>query len=177
MTVVSEPTHEGRVAVLGFGRSPFGKFGGSLREATLPDLAGAVIPSVLGRAGVAADEVDQLVFGVNFPGSDRSIARQILLRSGIPSDRNAYTVDRACCSSLTALAAASRSIRLGESALAVAGGAENLSRVPYYLEGVRWGHRIGDITMGDQLVISCPYTHEPRARQASREALEYGIGR
>ncbi len=133
--------------------------------------------AALGRAGVAPDLVDQLVFGVNFPGSDRSIARQILLRSDIPVDRNAYTVDRACCSSLTALAAASRSIRLAEASVAVAGGAENLSRVPYFLEGVRWGHRLGNLEMSDQLVISCPHTHEPRARQASREALEHGIGR
>jgi acetyl-CoA C-acetyltransferase len=165
------------VAVLGFARSPFGKFGGSLREATLPDLASAVVTAGLSRSGVAPDQVDQLVFGVNFPGSDRSIARQILLRSDIPVDRNAYTVDRACCSSLTALAAASRSIRLGEASVAVAGGAENLSRVPYFLEGVRWGHRLGNLEMSDQLVISCPHTHEPRARQASREALEHGIGR
>ncbi|HXA31463.1 MAG TPA: thiolase family protein [Acidimicrobiales bacterium] len=165
------------MAVLGFARSPFGKFGGSLREATLPDLASAVVTAGLSRSGVAPDQVDQLVFGVNFPGSDRSIARQILLRSDIPVDRNAYTVDRACCSSLTALAAASRSIRLGEASVAVAGGAENLSRVPYFLEGVRWGHRLGNLEMSDQLVISCPHTHEPRARQASREALEHGIGR
>jgi acetyl-CoA C-acetyltransferase len=165
------------VAVLGFARSPFGKFGGSLREATLPELASAVVTAALARSGVTPDQVDQLVFGVNFPGSDRSIARQILLRSDIPVDRNAYTVDRACCSSLTALAAASRSIRLGEASVAVAGGAENLSRVPYFLEGVRWGHRLGNLEMSDQLVISCPHTHEPRARQASREALEHGIGR
>jgi acetyl-CoA C-acetyltransferase len=165
------------VAVLGFARSPFGKFGGSLREATLPELASAVVTAGLARSGVAPDQVDQLVFGVNFPGSDRSIARQILLRSDIPVDRNAYTVDRACCSSLTALAAVSRSIRLGEASVAVAGGAENLSRVPYFLEGVRWGHRLGNLEMSDQLVISCPHTHEPRARQASREALEHGIGR
>jgi acetyl-CoA C-acetyltransferase len=165
------------VAVLGFARSPFGKFGGSLREATLPELASAVVAAALARSGVAPDQVDQLIFGVNFPGSDRSIARQILLRSDIPVDRNAYTVDRACCSSLTALAAASRSIRLGEAVVAVAGGAENLSRVPYFLEGVRWGHRLGNLEMSDQLVISCPHTHEPRAVQASREALEHGIGR
>jgi acetyl-CoA C-acetyltransferase len=177
MTTSLQPDNAGRVAVLGAGRSPFGKFGGSLRQATLPELASAVIPQVLERAGVPGDQVDQLVFGVNFPGSDRSIARQILLRSGIPADRNAYTVDRACCSSLTALAAASRSLRLGEATLAVAGGVENLSRVPYYLEDVRWGHKLGDMTLGDQLVISCPYTHEPRARQAAREALEHGIGR
>ena len=131
----------------------------------------------MNRAGVAPARVDEVVFGVNFPGSDRSIARQILLRSQIPVDRNAYTVDRACCSSLTALAAASRSIRLSEASVAVAGGAENLSRVPYFLEGVRWGHRLGNLEMSDQLVISCPHTHEPRARQAAREALEHGIGR
>ena len=50
-------------------------------------------------------------------------------------------------------------------------------RVPYYLEGVRWGLRLGDVELNDQLVISCPQTHEPRARQARREALEHGIGR
>jgi len=165
------------VAVLGFARSPFGKFGGSLREATLPELASAVVTAALARSGVGPDDVDQLVFGVNFPGSDRSIARQILLRSDIPVDRNAYTVDRACCSSLTALAAVSRSLRLAEASVAVAGGAENLSRVPYFLEGVRFGHRLGNLEMSDQLVISCPHTHEPRARQASTEALEHGIGR
>lgn len=163
--------------MLGYGRSPFGKFGGALRQASLPELAAGVVPTVLSRAAIEPAQVDQLVFGVNFPGSDRSIARQILLRSGIPSDRNAYTVDRACCSSLAALAAASRSIRLGESAFSVAGGVDNLSRVPYYLEGVRWGLRLGDVSLNDQLVISCPQTHEPRARQASREALEHDIGR
>jgi acetyl-CoA C-acetyltransferase len=171
----TEPADQ--VAVLGFARSPFGKFGGSLRDATLPELASAVVSAALDRSGMAPDRVDQLVFGVNFPGSDRSIARQILLRSNIPVDRNAYTVDRACCSSLTALAAASRSIRLAEASVAVAGGAENLSKVPYFLEGVRWGHRLGNLEMTDQLVISCPHTHEPRARQASHEALEHGIGR
>jgi acetyl-CoA C-acetyltransferase len=135
------------------------------------------VGAALGAAEVAADEVEELALGVNLPGSDRSIARQTLLHSGIPEERVAYTCDRACCSSLTAITQAARGIRLGETRIAVAGGSENMSRVPYFVEDMRFGKRLGDVHLVDQLVISCPYTGVPRAVQASREAAEYGIGR
>jgi acetyl-CoA C-acetyltransferase len=165
------------IDVLGFARTPFARFGGALREASLPELGVAAVKGALVRAKVEASEVEELALGVNFPGSDRSIARQVSLRSGIPETSNSFTVDRACCSSLTAISLASRSLRLGDVKLAVAGGAENLSAVPFFLEGARFGHRLGDFVMSDKLVVSCPHTHEPRAVQASREALEYGIDR
>jgi acetyl-CoA C-acetyltransferase len=72
---------------------------------------------------------------------------------------------------------ATRSLRMGDARIALAGGAENLSKVPYFLEDLRWGHSLGHIGLVDQLVISCPHTGVPRAVQASKEAAEYGVGR
>jgi acetyl-CoA C-acetyltransferase len=165
------------VTILGAARTPFGKFGGALRSLTLPDLGSHAVAAALERAGVAQADVDELAFGINFPGSDRSIARQVALRAGIPDDRNAYTVDRACCSSLAAVGLAVRSVRDGDARVAVAGGAENLSRVPYFLEDMRWGHALGRVELVDQLVIACPHTGVARAVQAADEAAEFGVGR
>jgi acetyl-CoA C-acetyltransferase len=148
-----------------------------MRDLSLSELGRSVVHAALVRSGVTGDDVDELAFGVNFPGSDRSVARQLALKAGIPDDRPAYTVDRACCSSLAAITLAARSLRLGEADVVVAGGAENLSNVPFFLENVRWGHRLGDITLTDKLLISCPHTHVPRAVQASDEAIQHGIGR
>jgi acetyl-CoA C-acetyltransferase len=175
MEIKEDSTND--VVLVAAARTPFGSFGGSLREFSLPKLGSLAVKESLRRIQLSPETIDELIFGVNLPGSDRSIGRQVLLHSGIPEDRVAYTVDRACCSSLTAISLAARSIRLGEAQIAVAGGAENMSRVPYFLEDMRWGHRLGNIRLIDQLVISCPYTGEPRAVQAGREALEFGIGR
>src|SRR6185503_18180046 len=71
----------------------------------------------------------------------------------------------------------SRSIRIGEVRIAVAGGTENMSKVPYFLTDLRWGHRLGDVTLKDQLVIACPMTGKARAVQAGEEAVEYGVSR
>jgi acetyl-CoA C-acetyltransferase len=165
------------VTVAGYARTPFGRFGGRLRDVSLPALGAAAIRAALGSAAMSSADVDLVVLGVNFPGSDRSVARQAALTAGIGEDRTSLTVDRACCSSLTATSVAAASLLLGTATTAVAGGVENLSLVPYFLHGARWGRRLGDIVLADQLIISCPYTHEPRAMQASREAMEWGIDR
>jgi acetyl-CoA C-acetyltransferase len=78
---------------------------------------------------------------------------------------------------MAATSMASRSIRLGDVKIAVSGGTENMSRVPYFLTEERWGHTLGDIVLKDQLVIACPMTGKPRAVQAGEEAVEYGISR
>jgi acetyl-CoA C-acetyltransferase len=165
------------VAVISAVRSPFGKFGGTLKDFTLPQLGGLVFAEAVRRAGIEPSEVEEVATGVNLPGADRSIARQVLIQAGVPTDRVAYTVDRACCSSLAAVNMASRSIRLGESNVALAGGTENMSKVPYFLTDFRWGHRLGDVNLKDQLVIADPMTGKPRAVQAGDEALEYGVTR
>lgn len=167
----------GRVAVLSYARTPFGRFGGALRDLPLPVLGAIPLREAVARSDVQPADVDEFVLGVNFPGSERSVARQVSLRAGFPEESLSYTVDRACCSSLTAINAAARSIRLGESSIAAAGGADNLSRVPYFLQDLRFGKRLGDVVMEDQLAISCPHTGVPRAIQAADEALAHDVDR
>lgn len=165
------------VAVVSMARTPFGKFGGSLRDVDVRDLGAAAIRQAVDRASIADDEIGEVILGVNFPGSRRSIARQAALRAGLPETSDALTVDRACCSSLTAIRLASRNLGRGGTTLAVAGGTENLSQVPYFLEQARFGQRLGQIVLDDPLVISCPHTGVSRAVQVANEAATLSIGR
>ncbi len=158
-------------------RTAFGSFGGSLKDYWLPELGGVVIREAVRRAGLAPDDVDEVDMGINLSGSDRSIARQSMLKAGIPETKNANSLDRACCSSMAAITMARRGIQAGDVNIAIAGGTENMSKVPYFVHDLRWGHRLGDIHITDQLVISDPMTGKPRAVQASDEAVEFGIGR
>ncbi|HEX6513142.1 MAG TPA: acetyl-CoA C-acyltransferase [Chloroflexota bacterium] len=158
-------------------RTAFGAFGGTLKDFWLPELGGIVIREALRRANVQPDEVDEVDMGINLPGSDRSIARQSMLKAGIPETKNANSVDRACCSSMAAITMARRGIQAGDVNIAVAGGTENMSKVPYFVHDMRWGHRLGDIQLKDQLVIADPMTGKPRAVQAADEAEEFGTGR
>jgi acetyl-CoA C-acetyltransferase len=158
-------------------RTPFGAFGGSLRDFWLPELGGIVIREAIRQAGIEPEDVDEVDMGINLPGSDRSIARQSMLKAGIPETKNANSVDRACCSSMAAITMARRGIQAGDVNVAVAGGTENMSKVPYFVHDMRWGHRLGDIKLSDQLVIADPMTGKPRAVQAADEAEEFGIGR
>jgi acetyl-CoA C-acetyltransferase len=174
---MSERDSSTEVVLLAAARTPFGKFGGALRDLPIPQLGAIAVGAALGRAHVPSEVVDEVAIGVNFPGAERSVARQVLLAAGLPEERVAFTVDRACCSSLAAITLASRGLRLGDTTVAVAGGADNLSRVPFFVQDLRWGKRLGGIELADQLVVSCPYTGVPRAVQAATEAAEFGIGR
>ncbi len=165
------------IVIAGAVRTPFGKFGGTLKSFTLPHLGELVIKEALQRANIPAADVEEVALGINLPGSDRSIARQAALRAGVPDTTPAYTVDRACCSSMAAINLVSRALRLGDIQVGAAGGSENMSLVPYFVHDARWGKRLGDIVLKDQLIISCPYSGKPRAVQAGEEAIEYGIGR
>lgn len=173
----SQPRAASDVVLVAAARTPFGSYGGTLKDVSIPTLSEIASRETMRRAGVDAEDIQEFALGVNLPGSDRSLARQSALRSGLPETRNAYTVDRACCSSLTAITMISRAIRLAEIDMGLAGGAENLSKVPYFLEDMRWGRGLGDVTLKDQLVISCPHTHVPRAVQAANEAIAHGVTR
>src|SRR3989304_4297740 len=163
-----------QVAVVSAVRTPFGKFGGTLRDFTLPELGGLVFAEAIRRAGGDPAHGGEGATGGDRPGADRSIARQVLIQAGTPPSRVAYTVDRACCSSMAATSMASRSIRLGDVRIAVASGTENMSRVPYFLTVQRWGHSLGDVVLKDQLVIADPMTGKPRRAGAGEEAGEEG---
>jgi len=166
-----------KVVIIDGARTPFDKFGGELMNMNTVQLAAHVTKSLISRTGVSADDIKEYYLGINMPTSNRSIARQAALAGGLPVTVNATTTDRACCSSSVAIAMAMRAIQLGEAEITLGGGSENMSNVPYFLEDMRWGKRLGEVVLKDILYVSCPYTGEPRAKQAGEVALEYGISR
>jgi len=165
------------VVIVSAVRTPFGNFGGVLRDFTSAELGGIALKEVMKRINLDPKLVEEVCMGINLPGSDRSIARQAALKAGISDEVPAISLDRACCSSMTAIGIESQNIQLGQINIAAAGGSENMSQVPYFIHAARWGQRIGDITLSDQLVIKCPYSGVPRAIQAGKEAVEFGITR
>jgi len=166
-----------KVVIVSAVRTPFDKFGGLMKSENTVSLGSFVVKEAMERASVDPAEVEETYIGINMPTANRSIARQISLAAGMPPEANSTTVDRACCSSMVAIAMAKRAIELGDAKITVGGGSENMSNVPYFLEDLRWGKRLGDITLKDIMVVSCPYTGEPRAKQAGEVALQYGISR
>lgn len=140
------------IQIAGTIRTPIGRFGGALASQTAVDLGCVAATAALARAGVAAEQVDQTIFGhARQAGCGPNPARQVAIRSGIPVERPAFTINQACLSGMQAVFAAARAIRCGEAEVVLAGGMEAMSRVPYLIEG-RWGFR-----MGHQEVVDAMY--------------------
>ncbi len=165
------------VVIVSAARTPFDKFGGMMKDMNTVQLASLASKEVMRRIDLSPNDVEEFYLGINMPTQNRSIARQSALEAGIPDTANALTVDRACCSSYAAMAMAYRSVALGETNISLGGGSENMSNVPYFISDLRWGKRLGDVVLKDIMIVSCPYTGEPRAVQAGKGAVEYGISR
>src|SRR5881296_2867990 len=124
-----------RVAIVAAVRTPIGRFLGSFADLSAADLGVAATKAALERARVAASDVDELIYGcARQAGGGPNVARQVLVRSGIPKERPAFTVNQACGSGLQAIILAAEHIRAGNSRLVLAGGTESMSRVPYILD-------------------------------------------
>jgi len=122
-------------------------------------------------------EIDAVIMGLCLPGVGLSPARQAVLTAKLPVDTNAFTVDRACCSALTAAGIGMQLILRGQASIIITGGMENMSRTPYLIPQMRWGARLGDITIRDELVIRNAYLDMPMAKYAGEVAVEKGIDR
>lgn len=168
------------VVIVGAVRSPFGKFGGALKDVPGLQLATHVIRGLLDRANCSADRVDEVYLGTCVPAETGVlapvVARQALLAAGLPEETVSVTLDRACCSSLAAVQMAMRSIQLGDAEVALAVGSENLSRVPHVAPQLRWGARMGHVTLEEPLQMKYP-GHAPVSVDTGHIALEHGIGR
>jgi len=139
-----------RVAILASARTPIGKFMGSFADLTAADLGAVAVRGVLERARVAPDAVDELIFGcARQAGGGPNMARQVLMKAGIPEERPAFTVNQACGSGLQSILLAADRIRLGKARIIVAGGSENMTRVPYLLDRARTGYRLGNAPLVD----------------------------
>jgi acetyl-CoA C-acetyltransferase len=162
-------------------RTPIGRFGGSLAGWTAADMGTAVVQALIAQARLDPAAVDEVVFGnARQAGGGPNVARQISVRSGIPATVPAWTVNQACGSGLKAILAGAQAIACGEAGIVVAGGTESMSRLPFLLEGVRWGSKLGAITAADAMYrdgFSCPLAGELMGETVERLARERDISR
>ncbi|MCH6267969.1 thiolase family protein [Neobacillus citreus] len=159
-------------------RTPFGKLGGALKNKSSVDLGAIAVKGAISRVGLNLEQVNEVIMGsAALAGSTSVAARQILFKAGLPGSTPSLTIDRACCSSVTAVGLAMKDILLGEAETVVAGGFESLSQTPYLLREGRWGKRLGDMTLEDPLQIRNPITNTPVALVTGEEALKYGVSR
>jgi acetyl-CoA C-acetyltransferase len=141
-------------------RTAIGDFGGSLKEIPPTELGARVAREALSRAKVGGDEVQHVVFGnvVHTEAKDMYLSRVAAVNAGITQDAPALTLNRLCGSGLQAIVSAAQAVTLGDADIAVAGGAENMSRSGYLSTGMRWGARMGDTTMIDMMTAAL---HDP----------------
>jgi len=136
--------HETDVVFLSGKRTGFGTFGGSLKDFTATDLGVFSSTAALEAAGLEADQVDHTFFGNALQTSSDAIylARHVALRSGVPQDKPALTVNRLCGSGFEAIVQGAKDILLGESKVCLTGGAESMSQAPHVVRGARWGRKL-----------------------------------
>ena len=169
------------VYILSAGRTPIGKFGGSLASLTAADMGVVAAKAAIERAGVDPAQVEETIFGnARQAGGGPNPARQISIRSGIPQEVPAYTVNKACASGMKSIALAYQEIATGNLDCALAGGTESMSRLPYYLDGARWGYRLGNQELVDGMYrdgFFCPLAKMVMGETAEVLAEQYKIGR
>src|SRR5262245_19933124 len=162
-------------------RTPIGKFGGTLANWSAADLGVAVAKESLRRAGVAADQVTDSIWGcARQAGGGPNVARQITYRAGVPEKVPATTINQACGSGLKAIILAAQEIMLGRARVVLAGGTESMSRVPYFAEGARWGTRLGNAQLVDGMYrdgFNDPLSGLVMGETAENLARQYQISR
>lgn len=141
------------VVIVSACRTPIGNLLGSLTSRSAAELGAVAIRGALERAGIAADEVDEVLMGcVLQAGAGQNIARQAAVAAGIPIAVTATTLNMVCGSGLKAVSEGMRSILAGDNDVVVVGGTESMSNVPYYNRSLRRGNKLGDVIVTDGLV-------------------------
>src|ERR671933_1616237 len=134
-------------------RTPTGKFQGALKGFTATDLGALVVGEAVRRAGVGAEEVDEVIMGcVIQAGLGQNPTRQAALRGGIPFGVSAVTVNKVCGSGLKAVMMAAQGVQLGDTEIVVAGGMESMSNAPYLIPKAREGYRLGNGELVDAMI-------------------------
>ena len=134
-------------------RTPIGSFGGALKDLSASDLGAVVVREAIARAGVAKEEVGDVVLGcVLQAGAGMNVARQAALKAGLPNEVPGEVVNRVCGSGLQAVVHAVEAIRVGYVDTMVAGGTESMSNAPYLLKEARWGYRMGNAEAVDSML-------------------------
>ena len=174
-------TEQNDVVVLSGTRTAIGRYGGGLKDIPPCDLAATVVREAVRRSTVDPEEIGHAVFGnvIHTEVRDMYLSRVAAVNGGLPVETPAFTVNRLCGSGLQAIISAAQLISLGDAQVAVAGGAESMSRGQYWLPGMRWGQRMGDGKVIDAVVggLSDPFAACHMGVTAENVAQDYGISR
>lgn len=170
-----------KTVIVGAARTPFGKFGGSLKALSAVDLGAVAIKAALERSGVEADQVDEVIMGmVVQAGAGQVPSRQAARKAGLPWEVASETINKVCASGMRAVTMGDQIIRAGDGEIIVAGGMESMSNVPYAIPDARYGLRMGDATVRDLMMydgLTCPFDQVPMAVHGSNVAEEFDITR
>jgi acetyl-CoA acyltransferase 2 len=170
------------VLVLAGARTGFGSFGGTLKDLSAIELGAIAAQGALARSGLAAGEIDHVVFGNALQTSADAIylARHVGLKAGLPIETPAVTVNRLCGSGFESIVQGAQQILLGDSRVVLAGGAESMSQAPHVIRGARWGLRLGPSAPVEDLLweaLKDPQCGFSMAETAENLADKYGITR
>ncbi len=142
-----------QAVIVSANRTPLGSFGGGLSGIGATKLGGLVIEEAVRRAGIEKTDVDEVIMGLVLPcGYGQNPARQAALKAGLPFETQCFTINKVCGSGLKAVMLAAQAIQLGDADIVIAGGMENMSNAPYYLEKARFGYRMGNGALVDHMV-------------------------
>lgn len=169
-----------RIVIVSGARTGIGSFGGSLKQYQATDLGGFAIKAAVERAGIKPEDVDEVVMGcVGQAAENAFMARVSSIKAGIPYEASALTVNRLCSSGLQAIYTAALEIDNGFCNIAVAGGGESMSNIPFYLRNARFGYRMGHNELEDGLItaLSDPITRDHMGITAENVAAKYNITR
>ncbi len=170
-----------RVVLAGGMRTPIGNFGGALAASSAAELGGWAARAALERAGMPAAAVDEVIVGhARQAGNGPNLARQLVRRAGLADTVPAFTIHKACASGMQAVVSAAQSVRLGDSAVVLAGGVEHMSSVPFLALDVRWGKKLGDEPLVDAMYRDgylCPLCNQLMGETSETLATEYRIPR
>jgi acetyl-CoA C-acetyltransferase len=169
------------VVVLSAVRTPIGKFGGALKDVPPTELAADVVRESVQRSGLSPTDIGNVVFGnvIHTEAKDMYLSRVAAVLGGLPKETPALTLNRICGSGLQAILTAAGMIVHGDSDAAIGGGAESMSRAPYWLDSVRWGARMNDVSAVDVLVgaLTDPFDEIHMGVTAENVARRWGITR
>ncbi|MFC4604992.1 thiolase family protein [Rhodococcus kronopolitis] len=168
------------IVIVDGARTPVGSFGGAFKDVPAHELGATAARAALARAGVAPEDIDEVVMGcIGQVGPDAYNARRVALAAGLPVSAPAYTVNRLCGSGLQAVWSAAMQMRWGGVDFALAGGDENMSRMPFYDFAARSGYKLGDRTLVDGTVgmLTDPFHNVHMGVTAENVATKYGVSR
>ncbi|KUP04095.1 acetyl-CoA acetyltransferase [Bacillus coahuilensis p1.1.43] len=170
-----------KTVIIAGARTPFGKLGGALSSFTASELGGKAISAALERAGVAKDQIDEVIMGnVLQSGQGQIPSRQAARHAGIPWEVKTETINKVCASGMRSISLGDQIIRAGDESIIVAGGMESMSNAPYAIPKARWGLKMGDHQVKDLMLhdgLMCCFNDVHMGTYGNRTATKFEITR